>query len=209
MRLHDIIIGLVALLIVIFVAVNLPAEESYTTIDIARYKDTGQGTINWEANTFDNFFLAAIEKPPGFDMLKYLHIPKKDFYTIGDLRVINGIVNDKFSYRFDMFNTWHAQSPLETVARGVADCKGYAVFKYHLLKQMGYKNVKIITIAMPDGRGNIAGHALVLVNDLVVMDINAPYVYTYASLRWHYGLEKAYDMTGAHYITHEKGIGDD
>lgn len=93
---------------------------------------------------------------------------------------VNNFVNKQFPYSFNAFNMWHWQSPAETMLLGNGDCKAKAVFKYHLLRALGYKNVKILVMQLMSGRGTVAGHAVALLNDTWVLDINSPYYYPYA-----------------------------
>lgn len=126
-------------------------------------------------------------------------LPKlKSKDPLKQLAEYNKDVNELFSYVTAPFNYWHTQSPSESLLLGAGDCKAYAAYKYHLLKQLGYTNVRIVTVVLPDGRGGLAGHALVVVNDLWVMDINPPYFYPFERLRESTGLMKAFDSTGVY-----------
>ena len=176
-------------------------------MDVATYESTGLSQINWEELTFDGFLLDSIQAEPGVDLAGIFHVlnnkPKaKPLTKLETLIIYNKLVNLLFPYKLGAFNLWHAQTPKETIARMSGDCKALAVFKYHLLKQLGFKNVKAVTVALADGRGSIAGHVVVLVDDIWVLDINPPYVYTFAELRFDNALEKSFDETGVHVLKH-------
>lgn len=195
-------IFLASIILIFLFLFPVDSKPEPTILDRANYADTGLSVVDWEENTFDSFLLIAVQDAPGFDLVKYMKLPRLKKYTYGELGVINGMVNEKFDYSFNKFNKWHSQSPIETVTLGTADCKGYAVFKYHLLRQLGITNVKVITVRLPNGRGSIAGHALILVDDILVLDINPPYIYPFAYLRENNALDRAYDSTGVHDIKH-------
>jgi predicted transglutaminase-like cysteine proteinase len=130
--------------------------------------------------------------------LLHLLPPIKATEELDRLVEINADVNHLFHYRSNAVNFWYSQPPQVSLILGWGDCKAYAAYKYHLLKQLGYKNVKVITVTIPDGRGYLGGHALVLLNDLWVLDINWPYFYTFERLRENSGLDKAFDERGVY-----------
>jgi predicted transglutaminase-like cysteine proteinase len=181
-----------------------------TNFDIAHYEDEGViDPLNWEEIAHDNMLLNSVQAEVKEDLVAAIGIDFKFELTAANAKIVNAIVNMKFPYRLDRFDYWHAQTPLETVVLGSGDCKALAVYKYHLLKQLGYKNVKVLTIIEADGRGDNAGHAVVLLNDVWVLDINHPYFYNFAHLRANVELYKAFDETGVRLIAKYKDSSDD
>ncbi len=162
-------------------------------MDTPQYEDEYYSIINWEDTSHAMMILDALRDQPVwpkgfFEKLTILNIktPKE----------INTFVNATFKYRLDAFDTWHGQTVNETLARKSGDCKALAILKFHILKHLGYKDVKIATVLMPNGEGEIAGHAVVILNSAVVLDINDPYYYVFAYLKYSNGLIQAFDENG-------------
>lgn len=131
-----------------------------------------------------------------FDLLK--HLPPLKGETEQDrLEELNTLVNHSFKYYSGPMNYWYAEPPLVSALLGAGDCKSYAYYKYWLLRQMGYTNVKLVTVVLPDGAGDLAGHVVVVLNDLWVLDINPPYYYPFEVLRENTGLDEAFFPDGS------------
>lgn len=130
-----------------------------------------------------------------FNLLALLP-PFKQTEEQAKLKELNDNVNKAFKYWSGPLNWWYAEPPIVSMMIG-GDCKAYAYFKYWALRQMGYTNVKLVTVVLPDGRGSLAGHVVVVLNDIMVFDINYPYYYPFEVLRENNALEEAFFPDGS------------
>jgi predicted transglutaminase-like cysteine proteinase len=162
-------------------------------LDVAQYKETGESQINWEQSVYDGVTQVAMV-PTTHNLVGSLSASHN--YTLHQLKVINTTINNMFGYSSNKFNIWHAQSVEETLTLGTGDCKAYAMYKWNVLRQLGYRNVKIISVLVANGRGRISGYVVTLLNDVIVFDINDPYIYPYAYLRANNGVERMYNPNG-------------
>lgn len=194
----------IAVFLIFFKAVSEPAYSD-SIMDLAHYKPDNTKRFDYGEVWRDEVIMSGIRSKVIFDLDIFLSKPAHDPQTLAGVEDYNDIVNHTFIYRSDETNYWYSERPLEFIVSGSGDCKAFAMFKYHLLKQLGYKNVKIISLLLPDGTGDLDGHVVVLLNDLWVLDINHPYFYPYAYLRANNFLMKAYDDTGVRRVEHDGG----
>lgn len=118
---------------------------------------------------------------------------------------MNAAINKEFDYidapLIDSQGYNHWKTMEEFIADGGGNCKDFAIVKYHLLKAQGYKNVRIITAYGIDN-GNYVGHAVVLLNDIMILDINPPYYYSYGRFIQNWVPQNSYDSTGVRAVKH-------
>lgn len=178
------------------------AEYSGDMMHVARYsRHTPDYPPNFQ-NIWADDVIAKITRdsfygdPKKFDLLKPLG--KIEGTTeLAKLADFNAKVNKVFSYKSFPLNYWYSEPPIVALVLGVGDCKSYAYYKYWGLRQMGYTNVKLVTVVLPNGLGAIDGHVVVVLNDLWVFDINRPYFYPFEILREETGLESAFFPDGS------------
>ena len=70
------------------------------------------------------------------ELLDIQHLPKEPSLKI--IIAINNFINTLIEYRKDRGDKW--QTPFETLERGYGDCEDFAIFKYVILKQYGFKD---------------------------------------------------------------------
>lgn len=82
-----------------------------------------------------------------------------------DIYKVNRLVNSiPYAYDFDQFGVeeyW--QTPLEFLLNGKGDCEDYAILKYYLLRELGYKDEDLRIVGLLVGSGRDNGHAVLLV----------------------------------------------
>lgn len=106
------------------------------------------------------------------------------------------IVNEFFNtypYQAEPKGEDHWKTLEEFIHDGGGDCEDYAIAKYHALK--GKYDVKIL-VGYKIHKTRSYGHAVVLLNRSIILDINYPYVYSYSHYLEEWSPDKTYDAIG-------------